>query len=126
MNRTTIITEAQGKPYNEQERANTFQMLVNALSGEWGSGEWNDKGGDGFWVKQGIMWQAKIVYAALPLDPVRLPFRAKNAIAKAYRYQLSGSPQNQIFIEDSNEVSFYSYAGQPVIIVIEPTKIVKE
>jgi len=101
-------------------------MLVNALSGEWGSGEWTTENGTGFWVKQGQMWQAKIV-----IDPyiggfVSLPFRLKDSIVKAYDLSTSAATQIQRFYDDASAVSFNSYAGKKMMIIVEPTKIVKE
>ena len=126
MSRITILTEAHGKPYNDIEKANAFQMVVNALSGEWGSGEWNDSNGTGFWVKQGQMWQGRIIYSALPSGFIRLPFRVVNCIVSAYQLDLTGNPLTQKYLADAHAVSFNSYAGQKVMIVVEPTKIVKE
>ena len=124
--RLTIITDAHGRPYNELEKANALQMYANALSGEWGSGKWVFGDGSGFWVKQGIMWQAKIYFDVLPATSVRLPFVVKNGIVSAYEIVNSTTlNKTSYFLADNQSVYFVAYTGKKVLIVVEPTLIVK-
>lgn len=118
--RSTTITELHGNPINDGEFKNAFMMVVNALIGTHGNGDW----GSGFWVKRGFYWSAKQTLAFT--GSIELPFKLKDDIC--FLHDISGASVTTygVYVAGGKTVSFPELTGKNVIVQVIDARITKE
>lgn len=118
--KSTTITELHGKPTNDGEFKNSFLMVVNALLGTHGYGDW----GTGRWWKRGFTWSAKQVVTSFA--DITLPFRMVDDVV--FLHDLSGVSvvSYAVYIADGKAVSYPSLNGKKVLVQVIDSKITKE
>lgn len=127
MNQSATITEVHGRPYNDAELKNAFQLVVNALLGENASGEWVSGLDRGYWVKRGFLWSAKITSESFPSGGITAPFKMIDCVVNAYNLTTPSSVTRiSQYIDGSKQIDFPTLVGKKVQITIDMTKITKD
>ena len=90
-NRITVITDANAKPINEREKEVTSQLIVTALRGSWGRGDWDGGSasgwipGTGNWEKHAESWDATVQTDLNGPATITFPFSVVRNIVKVYK-----------------------------------------
>lgn len=127
MNQSATITEVHGRPYNDTELKNSFQLIVNALLGENASGEWVSGLDRGYWVKRGFLWSAKITIESFPSGGITAPFKMIDCVVNAYNITIPTIVSTTSrYIDGSKQIELPTLVGKKVQITIDMAKITKE
>ena len=125
-NRITIITDANAKPINEREKEVTSQLVVTALRGSWGVGNWDGGSasgwvpGTGSWEKHAESWDASVQTDLNGPATVTFPFSVIRNIAKVYKVQTDGTTEfSANYIENGKSLAI-DHVGR---VVVELTSI---
>lgn len=116
-NRVTVITDANAKPQNEKEMAETIQALVNANKGSNGDGTWDGgvDGATGYWSKYRMFWDAKLVFTASGSITVTLPFTVVDNTVRVIKCGTTPAVEVLYYLERSKTISLTGLNGKTVI-----------
>lgn len=119
--RITVITDANAKPINEREREITQQLVVTALRGRWGTGDWTGSGdpswpgGTGNWEKHADSWSATLSAVLGGPATVTFPFPVVRGIVKVWKVSSDLSATLCAYSLESGKTLAVDHVGTVVI-----------
>lgn len=116
-NRVTVVTDANAKPKNETELAETISTLVNANRGSNGDGTWDGgvDGSNGYWVKYRMFWDAKLSFVASGTTTITFPFTVVDSVVRVIRCGTNPGVEVLYYIDRSKTLSLSNLNGRTVI-----------
>jgi hypothetical protein len=122
--RTSVITDAWAKPRDAAEMSTAFQGVIGALRGAWGTGPWDGGvGGNGYWCKYSMYWDAKLTFEATGLHTVTLPYRVTESVVRWWCITESGPMLNAYYVANGQTVDI-NFVGT-VVVELQMVKVVK-
>ena len=79
--RIVTINDNHAVPSTDEEWSSSIKQVAGALQGSWGKGDWNGGiGGEGFWIKHSMFWDAKVKATLNGVTTFISPFPLKDAV----------------------------------------------
>lgn len=119
--RISVITDAHARPINARELEVTQQLIVTALRGSWGTGDWSGAGdsswpsGTGNWEKHADSWSATLTTTLSGEATVTFPYPVIRSIVKVWKVSDDGSATLNAYSIESGRTLSITHVGKVVI-----------